>query len=67
MMVSVLEIYDIRGGILCTAGLFRKNVLAGRPLHWLLIGVVRQKWAEGLAFAYSSFCEHIVLAIDACE
>jgi hypothetical protein len=70
-MVSVLEIYDhLGGGILCTAGvynLFRKNVLAGRPLHWLLIGVVRQKWAEGPFLAYSSFCEHIVLAIDACE
>jgi hypothetical protein len=45
MMVSVLEIYDhLGGGILCTAGvynLFRNNVLACRPLHWLLIGLVR--------------------------
>jgi hypothetical protein len=50
-MVSVLEIYDyLGGGILCTVGvynLFRNNVLAGSPLHWLLIGVVRQKWAKG--------------------
>jgi hypothetical protein len=50
-MVSVLEIYDhLGGGILRTAGvynLFRKNVLAGRPLHWFLIGVVGQKWTEG--------------------